>query len=111
MKRLAYILAAALLASCVDADPIDAPASAGDPIPDHQAAEGPSGAMNLVSRTLAMGLHDRKVRTELLQQLRASPYSAHKIHLDEFLSTPSGNEVLERGRRDRGSPLRGSQRH
>lgn len=50
--------------------------------------------MDRVARALALAMNDAQSRAKVLAALRASPWNAHKLVLQEFVATPDGPQVL-----------------
>lgn len=91
-------LTASLAVGCADSSksPPTAPTAAPKYLSGPSAALGAnaSEALDQVARALALALGDPAVRTLVKDELRASPYVAHKVVLQDFVRTVGGGRVL-----------------
>ena len=64
----------------------------------------PDAVGNRVARALALALKDTKVRAAVRDAMRASPWVEHKLVLQDFVTTPAGQELLRAAARASGEP-------
>jgi len=91
----AFALLAALTA-CADREPATAPPG-GTPV---EAAAPQTPHLERVARRFALAMADPAFRAEVKQELDASPYPEHKIHLRRFLAASGGRALGALARAD-----------
>lgn len=93
MRRLARIVAAmgavAIFAAC--SEPSTKPSASPPPGPGPDA----SAVGTLAARAIAIALVEPEIRQQILGDMRDSPFSEHKLVLQDYFRTPGGERVLD----------------
>ncbi len=102
MRRTARgisMIATTLLAfGCAQADLIN-PHEPKERVNSLSTAESSEASQDMLGEVLARGMSRPDVRARVLQAMRASPWTEHKLVLQDFLLTPDGKKLLDAGRR------------
>src|SRR5438552_1556100 len=69
------------------------------------AAEADSSAVHLLARALALSMRDSKVRRQVLEDLRDSPFPRHKLDLKSYLRGARGRSLADAGARASGGAI------
>src|SRR6266487_2699713 len=82
-----FALTVALVLAACEQKPATAPSAAG---PEVSAQE--LGSMT--ARAIALAMAEPPIRQQILRDLRNSPYSEHKVVLQDYVQSPSGRLLL-----------------
>lgn len=87
-SSVALLLAGIVAAGCHDAPEAGAPTG-----PAAVAPQGVDASIASLSRAIALALGDPGVREQVRNDMRDSRYSLHKLVLQEYVSTPGGQQL------------------
>jgi hypothetical protein len=82
------LLGCVITAGCADGS------SPGAPTETTPAVKGVDPSLASLSHAIALAMEDAGVREQVRDDMRASPYSLHKLVLQEYVSTPGGQRLM-----------------